>query len=229
MASLSDVETYILDHQPGTIVGVDEAGRGPCAGVLVAAAAAVPTQGWEPHKLVRDSKKLKPHQMKVVHDHYAGDDRIVIGVGIATSSVIDKVGIDKAQAWAQGEAIRRTFDRLAYKPFVVVDGITPPDIDSTATEFIMLVPKADLLIPAVSLASIFAKYIQLQRMDELHERFPVYGFNEHHGYPTKQHKQALATHGPCIAHRRSYRPVREVLSREQRLPTLADLGLEDAD
>lgn len=226
MANLREVEAYIATRRPGSVVGVDEAGRGPWAGPIVAAAVAVPTHGWEPHPLVRDSKKLQPHQMRQVYNHYVDDDRVVIGVGMMSAAVIDEIGIDRAQARAQAEAVRSTFYRLAYRPFVVVDGILPPALDPNEIEHMLCVPKADALIPAVGLASIVAKVTQLTAMEELDKRFPVYGFSRHHGYGTPEHRTALAVHGPCDAHRRSFKPVR-TMKESDRMPAIEDLDLDD--
>lgn len=220
-----DVADYIRTHNCGTIVGVDEAGRGCWAGPIVAAAAAVPTS-WRPPPDVTDSKKLSREKMFEIYERYKEHDQIVIGIGVVMPSEIDDIGIDRAQALAQGKAIRGTFYRLVYSPFVVVDGINPPAVDSTDVEKVMLVPKADALIPAVSLASIFAKVTQLDMMRMFEAQFPGYGFGAHAGYGTKIHQAALKKLGPCQIHRQSYRPVREAMKG---LPDLEGQHVDDLD
>lgn len=224
--TIEEVQAYIQSHNVGTIVGVDEAGRGTWAGPIIAAAAAVPAT-WNPHPNVRDSKTLSRPQMEAVYSRYANDDHLIIGIGIVYPDIIDEIGIDKAQAKAQGDAIRSTFNRLAYRPFVIVDGINLPAIDAKDVESIMLLPKADALIPAVSLASIFAKVTQLRFMDEYEVKFPGYGFSKHAGYGTKEHQSSLTKLGPCAIHRRSFSPVRKAT----RSTLLVDIlgGLDDND
>jgi ribonuclease HII len=150
--------------------------------------------------------------MEAIYNRYANNDNIAIGIGVVPPDVIDEIGIDKAQAKAQGDAIRLTFGRLAYRPFVVVDGINSPAIDAKDVDRIMLLPKADALIPAVSLASIFAKITQLRFMAEYEAKFPGYGFAKHAGYGTKDHQAALIKLGPCSVHRHSFSPVKKAIA-----------------
>jgi ribonuclease HII len=212
--TLQDVERYIAEHNPGTIVGVDEAGRGCMAGSLVAVAAAVPV-GWQPPPGLTDSKAMTVPAMKRIFERFKDDDKVVIGVGTSTPYQIDEGGIDWAQAAAQGDAIRNTFHRLVYPPFVVVDGINPPQVGTHDVAHIICLPKADALVPAVSLASVFAKIIQLQMMEEAAKKYPGYGFEKHAGYPSKAHKAALAKKGPCIIHRKTWSPVRRILAQSE--------------
>jgi ribonuclease HII len=207
-STAEDVAAYIKAHNTKIIVGVDEAGRGTWAGPICAAAAAIPTS-WKPPPDIRDSKKLSRDQMYTIFERYRDHDKIAIGLGLVLSSEIDEIGIDKAQAKAQGQAIKGVLTQLDHKPFVVVDGINTPAIDFASVEKIMLVPKADALIPAVSLASIYAKVTQIDNMRAFDAAYPDYGFAKHCGYGTKEHKTALMRLGPCQVHRRSYKPVRD--------------------
>ena len=209
--TLEDVERYIREKHPGTIVGVDEAGRGCMAGPLVAAAAAVPV-GWVPPPGLTDSKAMTPKARERIVERFSHDDKVVIGIGISMPAEIDAGGIDLAQAQAQGDAIRATFCRLVYPPFVVVDGINPPEIGTMDVAHLICLPKGDALVPAVSLASVFAKVEQLRLMRELAKRHPGYGFEKHAGYITAEHKKTLYELGPCPAHRMSWSPVREAVS-----------------
>lgn len=208
--TLEDVERYIREENPGTIVGVDEAGRGCMAGPLVAVAAAV-SVNWVPPPGLTDSKKMTPRARERIVERYTHDDRVVIGIGISSPEDIDAGGIDLAQAQAQGDAIRATFWRLVYPPFVVVDGINPPEVGTMDLAHLICLPKGDLLVPAVSLASVFAKVEQLRLMREAAQRYPGYGFEKHAGYPTPTHKKAVLERGPCPIHRKSWGPVREAM------------------
>lgn len=193
-------------------MGVDEAGRGTWAGPIVAAAVAVPAR-WKFPPEVTDSKsfgssKAGRAQIAAIYEQFKNHDQIAIGIGIIASSEIDKMGIDKAQAIAQANAIRGTFDRLTYPPLVLVDGVNPPTIDSTDVERVICVPKGDALIPAIGLASIVAKAIQLNMMRTFDTEYPAYNFSVHAGYGTKAHQATLKQHGPCPIHRQSFRPIR---------------------
>jgi ribonuclease HII len=130
--TLAEVEQYIRDHNPGTIVGVDEAGRGNWAGPIVAGAAAVSVANWTPPAGLTDSKLMSSKagykRREAIFDQVLKDDKVVIGIGVVEADEIDQIGIDAAQAKAQGEAIRGLFHRLVYPPFVVVDGINLPTI-----------------------------------------------------------------------------------------------------
>lgn len=209
--TLAEVEQYIRDHNPGTIVGVDEAGRGNWAGPIVAGAAAVSIANWTPPAGLTDSKLMSSKagykRREAIYEQVIKDDKVVIGIGMVEADEIDQIGIDAAQAKAQAEAIRATFWRLAYPPFVVVDGVNPPAIEPPEVKHVMMLPQGDLLVPAVSLASVCAKVTQCRTMIELDAQHPGYGFAQHKGYGTKQHKAALHELGPCAIHRRCYRPV----------------------
>lgn len=212
--TLQDVERYIVEENPGTIVGVDEAGRGPCAGPLVAAAVAV-SVNWEPPPGLTDSKDMTVRARERIVERFQDDDRIVIGIGITSPEDIDANGIDWAQAAAQGDAIRATFYRLVYPPFVVVDGINPPEVGTMDVAHLICLPKADALVPAVSLASVFAKVEQRRIMQQYAKQYPGYGFGRHCGYPSKAHKAALEALGPCPIHRKTWGPVKAAAARSE--------------
>lgn len=224
--TLEDVERYIAESNPGTIVGVDEAGRGCWAGPIVAAAAAV-SVNWEPPSELTDSKKMSARARDRIVERYTHDDKVVIGIGITSPEDIDANGIDWAQAAAQGDAIRGTFWRLVYSPFVVVDGINPPQIGTHDVKHLICLPKADLLVPAVSLASVFAKVEQLRLMREYDQKYPGYGFRKHAAYGTKVHQAALDKLGPCPIHRRSYAPVARAAARNEQPERLWEILTDD--
>jgi len=192
-----------------TVVGIDEAGYGAWAGSVYAAAVAVPCS-WEGDLTVMDSKRMTPNQREAVFERYWRPDLvdIAIAVGFATAEEIDALGAQKAMILSHRRALEGLGGRLAYKPFVVVDGIVRPDIDDLA-ETVLCLPKADARVPAVSLASIIAKVTRDRTMEEAAKTYPGYGFAQHKGYGTGQHRLALQRLGPCEIHRKSYSPVKD--------------------
>jgi ribonuclease HII len=227
---LPDEIARVIREQPH--VGVDEAGRGTWAGPVIAAAAAVPA-GWTPPPGLTDSKLMSSkagHKRRIaIYEQYINDDTVVIGIGRVDADEIDQICIDAAQAKAQAEAIRATFWRLVYPPFCVVDGILPPAIGPPEIAEVMLLPKGDLLVPAVSLASVCAKVVQVRLMKEFDAQYPDYGFAHHRGYGTAEHKIALDELGPCPIHRRCYRPVAKAVARREESKEAWELSWELLD
>ena len=184
-----------------SVAGVDEAGRGPLAGPVVAAAVILdPGQTLDG---LRDSKKMTGRQrdaaFEKLHRH-----AIAIGVGQADSREIDELNILHATMLA----MRRAVDALGCRPdSVLVDGNRCPDLLMPADAVI----GGDGTVPSISAASIIAKVTRDRIMLELHERYPDYGFDKHKGYPTKAHRLALSIHGPTPEHRQSFAPVRDCL------------------
>ncbi len=186
---------------PGLTAGVDEAGRGPLAGPVVAAA--VILDDLHVIKGLRDSKTLSP----------ARRERLALEVrakslccSIAEASVeeIDRLNILQATLLA----MRRAVEGLRLPPtLVLVDGNRLPLLTMPAEAIV----KGDAKVAAISAASIVAKVYRDALLTALHERHPAYGFAEHKGYPTPDHLAALRLHGVCAAHRRSFAPVRAVL------------------
>lgn len=194
-----------------TVVGIDEAGYGAWAGPLYAAAVAVPCT-WQGEPDIIDSKRLTHIQRGRVFDRYWRPDldNIAIGVGIITSEELDEMGAAKAMKLSHRKALESIQGRLAYKPFVVVDGIVRPDIDDLADKVLCL-PKADAIVPVVSLASIVAKVLRDREMEKMSVLFPGYGFDGHMGYGTGQHRLALENLGVCRIHRKSYSPIKKLI------------------
>jgi ribonuclease HII len=208
--SKEQVEEYVQENAPAVIVGVDEAGRGPWAGPIVAAAVAVPPD-WKPPPSLDDSKKLT---RKTIQKLFRENQHVKHSIGVVHADEIDRIGLNTAQALAQGKAVEALFS--GQKLFVVVDGIVPPTVRENAIERLMLVPKADALIPAVSLASVFAKATQLRFMAEFDKKYPEYDFKNNAGYGgSKKHRQALEKFGVCEIHRRSFGPIRKILAEAQ--------------
>lgn len=182
---------------PGLVAGVDEAGRGPLAGPVVAAAVildeAQPIQG------LADSKKLSAKRRDQLYDEIRAK-ALCFCVAQASVEEIDRLNILQATMLAMQRAVAG----LRLKPnMVLVDGNRLPLLDVRAEAIV----KGDAKVQAISAASILAKVTRDRGMDALHAEFPSYGFVQHKGYGTAQHVAALAEHGPSPVHRRSFAPV----------------------
>jgi ribonuclease HII len=190
---------------PGLVAGVDEAGRGPLAGPVVAAA--VILDELQPIRGLADSKALSAGRRERLFDEIRAN---ALACCIAEASVeeIDRLNILHATMLA----MRRAVDGLRLPPNkVLVDGNRLPVLRVPAEAIV----KGDAKVPAISAASILAKVHRDRLCGELDARFPAYGFGTHKGYPTPEHLAALRAHGACEAHRRSYAPVREALQVSQ--------------
>lgn len=184
--------------KPGLLAGVDEAGRGPLAGPVVAAA--VILDELHPIGGLRDSKALTPLARERLHDAIRGR-ALCVAIGEASAEEIDRLNILQATLLAMQRAVRR----LRLPPAgVLVDGNRLPELDVPA----LAVVRGDARVPAISAASIVAKVHRDHLCAALHERWPQYGFGRHKGYPTPEHLAALRELGPCAEHRRSFAPVR---------------------
>ena len=183
---------------PGLVAGVDEAGRGPLAGPVVAAA--VILDELQPIPGLRDSKQLSAARREQLFDAIRAR---ALCVAIASASVeeIDRLNILQATLLAMQRAVR-ALRLLPHR--VAVDGNRLPLLPMTAAAIV----KGDSKVAAISAASILAKVYRDRLCGELHLQFPAYGFDGHKGYPTAAHLAALQRHGPCEAHRRSFAPVR---------------------
>ena len=195
-----DFATLMAD---GGMAGVDEAGRGPLAGPVVAAAVILDPD--RPIDGLTDSKKLSAAQREVLEQQIRGE-ALAWALGRAEVEEIDRINILQATLLAMQRAVQA----LPLQPrSVLVDGNRCPDLQVK----VLAVVKGDLLVPAISAASILAKQARDREMVELDRLFPVYGFAVHKGYPTRAHLAALDEHGVCRVHRRSYAPVRRRMHR----------------
>jgi ribonuclease HII len=186
---------------PGLVAGVDEAGRGPLAGPVVAAA--VILDELQPIAGLGDSKTITPRRRERLFDEIRAK---ALCVSIAEASVeeIDALNILQATMLA----MRRAVEGLRLPPkYVLVDGNRLPSLKMPAEAIV----RGDAKVAAISAASILAKVQRDRLCQTLHERWPAYGFDGHKGYPTAAHLDALRRHGACPAHRRSFAPVRAVL------------------
>jgi ribonuclease HII len=188
------------------ICGVDEAGRGPLVGSVVAGAVVLDPN--QPIIGLRDSKKLSPARREKLYAEIMQKAR-AWGVGQASPGEIDTLNILQATMLAMRRAIEALSERLGEWPSkALIDGNRCP-ILPIASEAIV---KGDAKEPAISAASIIAKVTRDQQMQVLHAQYPQYGFNQHMGYPTEAHMQALKQYGPCEEHRRTFAPVRDLIS-----------------
>jgi ribonuclease HII len=187
---------------PGLVAGVDEAGRGPLAGPVVAAAVILNDKA--PIKGLADSKQLTARRRELLYDEIRAK-ALCCSVAQASVEEIDRLNILQATMLAMQRAVKG----LRLKPAkVLVDGNRLPPLDVLAEAIV----SGDALVPAISAASILAKVTRDRLLDELHDTYPAYGFNRHKGYGTAEHLRALQVHGALPEHRRSFAPVARALA-----------------
>lgn len=183
---------------PGLVAGVDEAGRGPLAGPVVAAAVILDDR--KPIAGLTDSKKLSQKRREHLFEEILAK-ALCCSIAEATVQEIDSLNILQATLLA----MRRAVDGLRLKPAkVLVDGNRLPVLDVRAEAIV----QGDALVPAISAASILAKVHRDRLCAQLHAQYPNYGFDRHKGYGTAEHLQALLVHGPSPCHRLSFSPVK---------------------
>lgn len=182
------------------IAGVDEAGRGPLAGPVVAAACILPEGFYLPK--INDSKMLSPEEREKMFLKLTTHPDISFGVGVIEAFIIDQVNILQATLQAMAAAIlclREAPD------FVLVDGNQAPPISMPC----QLIVKGDTLSQSIMAAAIIAKVTRDRKMVEYDKEWPQYGFASHKGYSTPEHLAALKEWGPCPLHRQSFEPVKK--------------------
>ncbi|MBY0544635.1 MAG: ribonuclease HII [Gammaproteobacteria bacterium] len=180
------------------IAGVDEAGRGPLAGAVIAAA--VILNPLKPIAGLADSKCLTEKKREQLFEHIQLH-ALAFAIGRAEVGEIDTINILQASLLAMSRAVQG----LHIAPHhVQVDGNKTPNVACSVEAIV----KGDQLIAAISAASILAKVTRDREMQQLDLHYPQYGFAIHKGYPTAAHVEALMRHGPCVLHRRSYAPVK---------------------
>ncbi|WP_114638272.1 ribonuclease HII [Polynucleobacter necessarius] len=187
------------------VCGVDEAGRGPLVGAVVAGAVVLDPNN--PIEGLKDSKKLTAARREYLYEQIMEKAK-AWGIGEASPLEIDQMNILQATMLAMRRAVEDLTTRLGDWPSrALIDGNRCPELPIAAEAII----QGDAKEPAISAASILAKVTRDRQMQALHERHPEYGFAQHRGYPTQAHFAALKQYGACSEHRRSFSPVRRVL------------------
>ncbi len=192
------------------VAGLDEAGRGPLAGPVVAGAVILPPK--TSHPLLIDSKQLTPTQRLEAYDVVLAT-AVSVGVGVVEASLIDKLNIYRATKLAMGRAVE---DLTVEPDYLLVDGLAGPEVDLPQTTLV----KGDRRSHSIAAASIIAKVTRDRLMEGYGSEYPGYAFERHKGYATEAHRAALARHGPSPIHRRSFRGVREFFEKGARPQSL---------
>ena len=199
---IGSIESWARDNGYPTIMGVDEAGRGPLAGPVVAGAVVLPDTLPASLTDLDDSKKLKESTRERLFKAVF-TDALAVGVGIVDAEMIDRLNILEATRLAMVQAIRDAQSNLA-KPIDVlfVDGHLPLP---TYSEKQWPLVKGDSRSWSIAAGSIVAKVTRDRMMLELDKQYPHYGFARHKGYGTIEHRRALAEYGPCSVHRKTFK------------------------
>ncbi len=181
------------------IAGVDEAGRGPLAGPVVAAACFLKTPCF--FAGINDSKLLAPVKRRKLFEELTHHPALVYGVGVVDAQLIDEINILQATLRAMGQAVLALPEVPDY---ILVDGNVGLKVGSIPFETVI---KGDRRSQLIAAASIIAKETRDALMREYHALYPVYGFDQHKGYGTQRHRTALKEFGPCPIHRKTFAPV----------------------
>lgn len=204
MEDLYSYERDLIKQNITLIAGVDEVGRGPLVGPVVAAAVILPVN----YKLdgLTDSKKLSEKKRDLFYD-IINHDAISIGIGVISEKIIDEVNIYEATKLAMKEAL----NNLSVTPEHVLIDAMPLDIDIPRTSII----KGDAKSLSIAAASVIAKVTRDRMMYELDKKYPMYNFKKNKGYPTKEHVLAINQYGIIKEHRITYGPVKDYLEKSR--------------
>lgn len=198
-----EYENNLYNEGVTLIAGVDEVGRGPLIGPVVACACILPVNFY--HKDIKDSKKLSEKKREEMYK-IIKENAISIGIGIVSEKVIDEVNIYEATKIAMKEAIKN----LNITPEHVLIDAMKLELNIPSTSII----KGDTKSESIAAASIIAKVTRDHMLDEMDKEYPMYDLKNNKGYGTKKHLEALQTYGPCKYHRVSYSPVRNALNEK---------------
>lgn len=197
-------DNYRIKNQLSLLCGVDEAGRGPLAGPVVAAAVILKRD--VNLLLVNDSKKLTPKRRIEALEEIKSNS-ISIGIGVASPIEIDELNILNATKLAMTRAI----DNLDIKPELILIDYVKINTDIKSIS----ITKGDQLSLSIAAASIIAKTYRDNLMNDYHIKYPEYGFNKHMGYPTKKHLEAIKTYGVTPIHRRAFKPIKNLYDNQE--------------
>lgn len=198
-----EYENNLYNEGVTLIAGVDEVGRGPLIGPVVACACILPVNFY--HKDIKDSKKLSEKKREEMYK-IIKENAISIGLGIVSEKVIDEVNIYEATKIAMKEAIKN----LNITPGHVLIDAMKLELNIPSTSII----KGDAKSESIAAASIIAKVTRDHMLDEMDKEYPMYDLKNNKGYGTKKHLEALQTYGSCKYHRVSYSPVRNALNEK---------------
>lgn len=198
-----EYENNLYNEGVTLIAGVDEVGRGPLIGPVVACACILPVNFY--HKDIKDSKKLSEKKREEMYK-IIKENAISIGLGIVSEKIIDEVNIYEATKIAMKEAIKN----LNITPEHVLIDAMKLELNISSTSII----KGDAKSESIAAASIIAKVTRDHMLDEMDKEYPMYDLKNNKGYGTKKHLEALQTYGPCKYHRVSYSPVRNALNEK---------------
>lgn len=202
---LYEYENKLYNLGINNIGGVDEVGRGPLIGPVVAACVVLP-KGFVLEGLT-DSKKLSEKKRELFYDYIVKNS--IYGIGIIDADIIDEVNIYEATKLAMLEAIKNVREQVNLE-HVLIDAM-PLDLDIDTTSII----KGDAKSISIAAASLVAKVTRDRMMYELDDLYPNYGFKSHKGYPTKKHIEAINKYGLIPGYRKTYGPVKEILNGNQ--------------
>lgn len=202
---LYEYENKLYNLGINKIGGVDEVGRGPLIGPVVAACVVLP-KGFVLEGLT-DSKKLSEKKRELFYDYIVKNS--IYGIGIIDADIIDEVNIYEATKLAMLEAIKNVREQVNLE-HVLIDAM-PLDLDIDTTSII----KGDAKSISIAAASVVAKVTRDRMMYELDDLYPNYGFKSHKGYPTKKHIEAINKYGLIPGYRKTYGPVKEILNGNQ--------------
>ncbi len=180
------------------IAGVDEVGRGPLSGPVVACAVVIKNSSRVSLEEVRDSKKLTAKQRERLYNLLTKSPEIEWGIGRVSEKVIDRINILQATRLA----MKRAVQKINKKPnFLILDGRMTLDLDIPQKSIV----KADEKVLCCACASVIAKVTRDRMMQRYHKKYPLYCFNQHKGYPTRLHRKMLRKYGSCKLHRQSFK------------------------
>ena len=210
-------ETRLRARGHALVAGVDEAGRGPLAGPVVAGCVVLEPEG--DHSCYRDSKKLGPGRREELFQRLHESDALT-GVGIVSPREIEELNILQAALEAMRRAVLDCLDG-GLPDFLLVDGTFTVPLAVAQQPLV----KGESRSASIAAASIIAKVTRDRIMAEAHHRFPQYNFRKNQGYPTREHREAIRIHGPCPLHRRTFKGVREFLDPDAAAPAPVQPGL----
>ena len=204
MINMYEYEEELYNKGISYIAGVDEVGRGPLIGPVVAACCVLPKD----FKLegLTDSKKLSEKKRNIFSD-YIKENAIAYGIGEISPEIIDEVNIYEATKIAMKEAIKQVQEKINIE-HVLIDAM-PLELDIPSTSII----KGDAKSISIAAASVLAKVYRDNLMYELDEKYPMYGYKSHKGYPTKKHVEAINKYGLIEGYRKTYNPVKEMIEK----------------